>query len=367
MGGNALKNVETRRVREVEYFEIRDEVLAILRGCHDQDGNRVLHDCMDIQAYRTKTDFGDLDILVETFSGDNINYSDLITRLFSPTELVHNSNVYSFDYQKFQVDLILTPTEDYVTSYSYYAWNDLGNLAGRIYKKLGFKYGHRGLSYMFRDENNSDNTYAECVVSRELKAILEFGDLDYDQFVRGFDTVEQMFRWVSSSKYFHRDIYLLHNRNHISRTRDKKRKIYNEFLKWCEVTQNLPEYPWIQMREQDGYACKPEFLRLALKQFPGFAEEHSRIKFLHEQSLRAKEKFNGVLVSQLTGLKGKALGVFMKQFIEQHGGKSVLNPKLFHATSQQIEKMINEFHEILSIQDYDYRTGYTDQYYLNER
>lgn len=343
MGGNALKNVETRRIDRLEYDDIEFFVTSKLREALNNinpslQGSKRRVD--SILFYRTKETFGDLDILVETFPGDGINYRDLITRTFAPKELVNNSGVYSFDYLDFQIDLILTPTEDYVPSYWYLAWNDLGNLAGRIFKKLGFKYGHKGLSYMFRRSDQAHSVFADCVVSRDHKAIFEFGDLDYDRFMKGFDTLEEMFRWVSSSKYFHRDIYLLHNRNHVSRTRDKKRPVYNLFLKWCETTPNLPEYPWTEMREQDGYAGKPEFLRMAMKHFDGFAEEHSRIEFIRLQTDRAKERFNGEVVKEITGLERAELGRYIQEFIERHGGRSKLYPILAHATNEQVREMI---------------------------
>jgi len=350
MGGNALKEITTRRVDREEYIKIRDYVIEkISSGIanHSFVNRRIL----DIPAYRTKESFGDLDILLETFSGESLNYADMIHGWFSPKQLVTNSGVYSFDYENFQIDLILTPTEYYDTSLSYYSWNDLGNLAGRIFKKLGFKYGHKGLSYIFRDKDNQFNSFAEIVVSKDIKKIIEFGDLNYEEFIVGFDTVEQMFRWVSKSKYFHKDIYLLHNRNHISRTRDKKRKIYNEFRTWCETAQGLPEYPWTEMREQDGYAGKPEFLQLALKTFDGFDIQHCKILSQHENLLRVKQNFNGEIVSRITGLQGKELGVFMQHFVNSIGGKSELIRNFLHATTSGIEIQIkNEYAKFRTLQ-----------------
>jgi hypothetical protein len=294
----------------------------------------------DIAAYHTKETFGDLDVLVETFFGDQIDYMEFIKTEFEPKQIVHNSHVYSFDYMDFQVDLILTPTEDYDTSMSYYSWNDLGNLAGRIYKKLGFKYGHKGLSYMFRKDDETYSVYGEVVVSRDIKQILEFGDLNYDQFMAGFSTINEMFLWVSASKYFHKDIYLLHNRNHTSRTRDKKRKIYNAFLTWCETAPNLPTYPWTEMREQDGYAGKPEFLKLALSQFDGFQEVHDRVQLDYKNDLTARAKFNGDVVAALTGTSGKDLGMFMQHFIKVHGGKDKCWATVLALTSSDIDTLI---------------------------
>jgi hypothetical protein len=336
MGGNALKEVKTRRVLKEEYEEIRGNVLDVLRYAFPTVR------CTDLPAYRTKESFGDLDILLEIFPGDETDYLAMIQYRFNPQQIVRNDKVYSFDVNDFQVDLILTPTEDYDTALAYYAWNDIGNLAGRIFKKLGFKYGHRGLSYMFRKNDNAHSVFAETIVSRDTKAIFEFGDLNYDVWLAGFDTVDDMFVWVSSSKYFHKSIYLLMNRNHVSRTRDKKRKIYNQFLKWCEETDGLPAYPWLKMREQDGYKGDDKFLQEALRKFPGFAETRSKI--LQDQLIneRGHEKLNGVRIASLTGIAGSELGEFMADFFHKYGTRTLMNVRILHWTQEQVDDMILE-------------------------
>jgi hypothetical protein len=318
MGGNAL-SVTTRRTAKSEYLSISSYVLSNLQKSPELTGHRIVV----IKAYADKESFGDLDVLLETFSGDTIDYTQLIQSVFNPTQIVQNSHVYSFDYNEFQVDLILTPHEDYDTSCVYYSYNDLGNLLGRIFKKLGFKYGHRGLSYIFRENDDKFNAFAEVIVSRDIEQILEFGGYDYARFTQGFDNLDDIFKYVASSKYFHKDIYLLHNRNHASRTRDKKRKTYNLFLQWCDSAENLPTYPWTEMREQDGYAGKPEFLATALNTFDGFNELYNIIMSEHEQSKLFKTLFNGSIVSAETGLVGKELGSFMSYFLDSQGGKDL--------------------------------------------
>lgn len=338
MGGNALKSVETVRLSREDYEVLSQEVLAKLQSLPELSGRKI----SIIQAYRTKESFGDLDVLVESVDGSSVDYLALITKAFQPKEIAQNSSCYSFDIRNFQVDFILTPTDDYETSVNYFAWNDLGNLTGRIFKKLGFKYGHRGLSYIFRDEGNANNSYHEAVVSKDLKAILEFGDLDYDAFVKGFDTVEEIFYWVSKSKYFHKDIYLLHNRNHVSRTRDKKRKTYKEFLVWCEETPGLNTYPWTIMREQDGYAGSPEFLKDALVRFPSFYKVYHEVKNMHENILKAKDKFNGEVVKEAILLEGSNLGKFMASIMKSVGGKQAMSMKVLGMSSEEIHQMIVE-------------------------
>lgn len=360
MGGNALKEIETRRVQRDEYFEIKDEVLFKLRTFNSVHKNTTSiyppdRRFTDILAYSSKSDFGDLDILIETFDDDVLDWKEVIEFLFEPKQIVRNpiktytegeradpnrkskEGVISFDVRGFQVDFILTPTEYFQTSIDYYNWNDLGNLCGRIYKKMGFKYGHKGMSYLFRDENNVFNVYDEQVICHDQRIILEFADLNYDEFCQGFDTLEDAFLWLTRSKYFHPDIFLLENRNYKSRVRDEKRRVYNYFLKWCAEQTGLNQYHWPEMKEQLGYAGNTEFLRLALKTIPGFAALHCKVVFLYEQKLRVQEKFNGQVVHTLTGLTGKSLSLFMKYMLDKRGGKKEAQKKWFHDVQETIE------------------------------
>lgn len=335
MGGNALKELETRRVDRNEYMEIRDHVLMTLRN--GKLGERKIE---DILAYRTKPDFGDLDVLVETFSGESIDWMGKIKELFNPRQIAHNSSCYSFDYKNFQIDLILTPTDDFDSSYVYFAWNDLGNLMGRVFKKLGFKYGHKGLSYIWRNPDNEFNAFAEGVISKDMRTIFEFGDFDYDRYMQGFDTLEDIFEWVAASKYFNPQIYLLDNRNHVSRTRDKKRKVYNLFLQWCADTDGLNQYPWAEMRERAGYHSTGNFFQEAIKLFPDLPTLNCKVLGLRDRELKVKGKFNGAHVARLTGLHHKELGIFIQNFVFYHGGKNEMYKKLHHATQDFVDAMV---------------------------
>lgn len=336
--------VKTRRVSRPEFLEIRDEVIDALEIAV----NSVLNGSTRINsllAYRSKETFGDLDVLVESRAGSSIIWKDLLSRTFAPTEIVQNSNVYSFDYKQFQIDIILCNSDDYESSFNYFSWNDLGNLMGRVYKKMGFKYGHKGLSYMFRTKDNSQSVFAEVVVSQDISAILEFGGYDSTTFARGFNTLEDVFKFAASSEYFHKDIFLLYNRNNASRTRDRKRKTYHDFLLWCETAQDLPAYGWTTFKETDGYLGDPEFLRRALNTFPGFMEKQAQVLFLKDQRDRVHEKFNGGIISNLTGLVGRELGAFMGALIQQGGGKQKLWPWIYHAVDKELTDFIMSFYE----------------------
>ncbi|WP_020560868.1 hypothetical protein [Thiofilum flexile] len=307
MGGQALKNTFTRRYERAEYYVLREHILTQLRT--DFPARKIAA----IQAYRTKDSFGDLDILMDT-DDLNLDLSDYIHTCFKPHELVRNTNVYSFDYQQFQIDIIGSPSEDFDISLHYFAWNDLGNIIGRLYHKMGFKYGHNGLILIVRERNN---ILAEINLSKDINKILAFAELDTTLYAQGFDTLEDIFKFSASSPYFNKGIYLLDNRNHASRIRDKKRSTYNALLKWLETQDDLPAYPWDSLREHGGREIKPLFLQRAFEWFPHAKPQYEALLAQNEQRKRANEKFNGLLIQSWVGLEDKALGAFMRYLRER--------------------------------------------------
>lgn len=107
--------------------------------------------------------------------------------------------------------------------------------------------------------------------------------------------------------------------NHQARVRDRKRKTYQEFLRWVNDPVNgIPEsedIPKAQLRK--------EWLERAFETFQGFKERYDAT--IREMNLtrEANRKFNGNLVRELTGLEGKELGVFIYNFErDEIGGKS---------------------------------------------
>lgn len=262
-----------------------------------------------IPYYEDKESFGDLDILISGQKGNNI--FDFLQNEFniSLDKISNNGSNISFQYNLFQVDLIFVPEEDFNTSYNYFSYNDCSNLIGRISHKLGFKYGHKGLSFIIREGNYQ---FDEIIVSKDTKKILEFLDFDYNVFSNGFKTKDDIFKYVASSKYFNSQIFLLDNRSHSSRIRDRKRVIYSEFLKWVSNNPNLNNYPWIKITERGGYQKNQEFLELAFNVFPGFKEKYEQIEKEFQNQLLIKSKFNGDIVRSITGLEDKKLGAFIQ-------------------------------------------------------
>lgn len=316
MGGNAIPNVT--RLAKDPYSKVTQSVLSMLAEWYPE--NR----CSDILSYTNKETFGDLDVIIEQY--DNEVSSTLLNNLKEKFDLdkndyYNNGSVLSFRYPLgdrnitgFQVDIIVEPTKTYEMARDYFAYNDLGNLLGRITKKLGFKLGHKGLSYIVRDGNYK---IKEIFFSHYWDTALGLLELDIGRYDEGFDSLEDIFEFVASSPYFNPDIFLLHNRNHNARVRDQKRSTYNKFLKWCEENnESLTHYPYQSERDHYGYGSPsnmnmPFLENVLFPAFPELKEEIVSLRDYLELNKKAKEKYNGELVMRLTGLGGKELGQFM--------------------------------------------------------
>lgn len=333
MGGNALKNTQTRRLNALEYHQT---ISAI-----EQDITNILgprHRIAAIEAYRTKPDFGDADILIES---DNIraDYKDEIARVFQSKDVYRNGNVTSFERDNFQVDVIAIANENFDYAKAYFSFNDLGNLVGRIAHKMGLKHSFEGLKYPVRD---GTNMFAEITLTKDMDRALTIMGYDPKRLHQGFEDMKEIFDYTVSTKYFNPDIYLLENRNAVSRVRDAKRKTYNEFLKWIDAPDGLITH---DRARQEWYAFpkeKSDWLPMLRKEFPAFSIELDESFDRLAKSRLAKELFNGDMVSSRTGLTGKPLGEFIQAIRAQHQNSQAFTNWVIETGKEGVENFIDD-------------------------
>jgi len=244
MGGNAL-NFKTRRVNKDEYFLLYGEIKEKLNSLtffkvHSGLNPKILKTVqMDLlPAYTDKEDYGDMDILCtdELFPRENNNRQLLkneLHRLFNYKDIYCNTDVWSFDYKDFQIDLIFMRLKNYYTALTYYSYNDLGNLMGRVANKMGVKYGHEGLRKKLYSEDRS-RPLLEINLTQDNAKIFDFLGYDYSLWQKGFKKLEDIFEFAVSTKYFTKDLFRLENLDHENRTRNRKRKTYMSFLEWLD-------------------------------------------------------------------------------------------------------------------------------------
>lgn len=281
MGGNAFEHTERVPSNLVQAFEQemvdRDWLAVVPRWVNE------------------KKDHGDIDVLVV---GDD--QAQKIIEWAEPEKIIKHPQGYnilmSWYGRKVQVDLTLTNTNEANFAKWYFSYNDLGNLIGRIAHRQGLKFGHDGLWYVYR---KGDRVLDEIQLTDSIvTALLHLGwnAADVRHYARGFDTFVEMFDWVKRSEYFEESAYPLEHRNHKSRTRDKKRKVYNEFLAYLNVTDEyVPSTPELHFERH----CK-KFPHMVGR----IVEADYHVLLLSEW----RRRFGGDVIRELTGLEGKELG-----------------------------------------------------------
>lgn len=331
MGSRALLKfgIQTQRIPKEKYEILSKHIVEKLKT--------KFPDAVDILAYKNKKDFGDMDVLVLK-GKDSDNVPEMLKELFDYSQIYVNTPVYSFEYNQFQIDAILTPNLNWQTSFTYYSYNDLGNFMGRIAHKFGAKYGHDGLTYKVRSIDN-DKVLGEVILSKNPPEIFKFLGFDYKKWESGFDELEDIFHYVINSSYFNPSIFDYEALNHQNRTRNKKRDSYRKFLEFI-ASENLRPEDFFQYREKISY------IQWIDDQFPDahLLENIAKMKDRENELLFVRSKFNGDIIMRIKNIEGRELGGFIQKFKNSISE----DPKKFEEwvkskTKEEIEIAINEF------------------------
>ena len=325
MGGNALKNHETRRYTKDEYLALERRIFADFKDLFDTYPLRIPY-------YSSKESFGDMGLIIAANELPP-DWNQILINFYNLDESMYSSNggVFSFAVENFQIDLITA--KDYpaaVMAVSYFSYGDLGNLIGRIFHKLGMKYGHKGLSLVIRPDDNA-HVMNEILLTQDMQIILSILGLSYEKYQAGFEDLDDIFRYVASSKYFDSDIYLFHNRNHKAVIRDKKRSTYNGFLEWIRRENPPVHFNFEEKSERGGYNIRePFYSEIVIPNFPGVEQQVKKLIHQYAQVQKAKEKLNGLLIREITGLEGIDLGQFIRYYDLNPGSWEIGDVEMFN-------------------------------------
>lgn len=327
LGGLALKKVFTRRYNKDEFEkiipEIREKMLTLFT------------DAQPTKYYSTKESFGDADFLCLVDKPITVDIKDWIQQTFNPGEIYKNSNVYSFDYKELQVDMITVPTEMWESCNTYFSYNDIHNLIGKLFHSLNLKWGQDGLRYVYRIDGK---ILGEINLTTDYRKAFPLIGLDPEIYSHGFDTLEEMFEYVVTSPYFTPEKYDLENLNRINRERDKKRKTYNAFIQWIEPLR-AKEYKYF-------YHDKKVYLGLIDHFFPTFLKQYRELEIIEATRREIASYYNGnIIMEYFPDLKGESLGRAMKDFEKKFGSKQLLDKYILE--TKDTEEIMDLFKEVL--------------------
>ena len=311
MGGNATKHLGTQRVNKQQFEQCCNMLNNMLQQYVIKQNLQTKEKFCVIESYQDKQDFGDIDFLstidrqifeklVEKTENINIvakaeQFSYAIEFKLASDELVF-----------VQVDYIKSNLEDFDFYKNFFAFNDLGNLIGRIAAQAGFSFGFDGLKRKIYVDNRGDiinDLYAKVithtsttqqfvnddeipltslvenarlfkneldraiqktsiVVTKDFDKALKFLGFDVERFKQGFNNMNEVFEFVASSTFFNKDAFLFENRNHKARARDKKRSNYLAALAYFKNKKDRKKQLSLSRMEKEFPNFKAEYRNL---------------------------------------------------------------------------------------------------------
>jgi len=321
MGGNAIKNAI--RLNAKDYFKLSKEMTTRISNIFPDSRIRLL------PAYKNKDSFGDMDLLVES-NGLPEYWMDLVINEFKVNEFTDNGPTFSFGVNQFQIDLVFVPTHYYDNALSYYSWNDTGNFIGRIAKGMGFTFGHEGLSYKYYNDNH--DLIKTIKISTDFDKSIDFLGFDVERHKKGFDNPLDIYQYIASSSFFRFESFLFENINHISRVRARKRPMYKGLLDYI----NTKDFPLVPRN-------KEFHLQRAFDLFENFERDCQESKYNADLQAAVKLKFNGDIVSELTGYKKHDLSALMKNIKNSFDTSLEFQLIIKNSNKDQINELITRF------------------------
>lgn len=337
MGGNAMQDFGARRVdadlahrKAREVSQALDQVLAKL-GCP--------RPCHVIRAYREKATFGDVDLLVQQEAVEAIGKELIVSELGVllghdlPYYQVHpkapqfHTAIPLEEGGALQVDFQMIPELTFDYAKDYFAWNDLSKLMQILGRTMsGLNFGVDGLS---RSVKHKGQVIGRVTFTYNFSEALGFLGFDVARFNQGFDNLEAMYEFVAKHPNFNSNMYQWENRTSRGRGQDMDRPTYLGFLEWMKE-RGLP---------LEAPADETDWVAKAYKRFPDAQRQRDAL-FAEMAALDTfRMRFNGGVVTKLTGLRGESLGVFMKAY-RKHEGEDGFVKKMLEMSDDQLHSSI---------------------------
>jgi len=343
MGGNALKSkgIETRRYDDEEYKDLCNEMLQTLTSLFPENRFHI------VQAYHNKLNHGDMDVIISGESNDEfLEKIEVVKEYFKPRAFYKNSDVFSFDYKEFQIDLIYSHNDYFDYQSECMDFDPTLNLMGKTYYKKMTSLKNKGLYFVYRRNNGQSSK--DILLTRDMRKTFEFGGFDYDRYLEGFDDLLDIFDWVIASDGFNFEDFKLEKLTQKNRKRNRKRPTFNQFITYCNETIDAG----YDLNEDRTYLYEGKNFNLNYEQkedreeciafiddfFPE-VKIYEQIELINtelEEKMLLAEKFNGKLVmNKFPELIGKELGRVMKAFYELYDPHFIMN----HTEEYLLEKV----------------------------
>lgn len=352
MGGNAFKSrgVKTVRLDRDKYVEVERDVLSLLRSTFPEG------DFRPTSYYADKETFGDIDILFsfpDDRGSETLNKTLFETvKYFGHNKFIRSGEVTSFAVpvddnltEFFQIDLIECKAENMEFANSYYGDGDFGIFLGRVARMLGFKLGQYGLEYPYASEKYGGNVHNVMITKDFDQALIMMG-YDAERYRNTtFDTIESVFDFTVSGKYFSEYPYTDASQNHAQRKRLKKRNTFSDLNRYIverNVESKITKDDLDRMRHMtDG----------KVRLMPHVVAQFEAIDRAIEEKKKRRNAFGREVVQEAVDIDDNKLNKFIASFKEDFMDKHQLKgnqdffDKMVSMNPDDVKLAIKEFYD----------------------
>lgn len=341
MGGLALKAYDVKRLEGDDYASACASALTAVNAV--LSAHNISAPARLIPSYRQKTSHGDVDIVVSNELLGVLNAAKIASSVgkelgVSDAQFKVNDYVVSVaaphpDGGFYQLDLLLFKPESLDFAHAYMSWNDVSTLLLRIAAPLQLSIGPNGLSYVVREEKAEP---ARIILTRDFKKTLEFFQLDYERWSKGFDSLDEIYAFIASCPSVTKKNFDLQMMQSSVRKGFAKRPGYLGFLEW------LDHNP-ITHKKFNWRAYLQNQKSTLWETFPGAKDQYDAFIATLERKRAVSSAFNGKMVMEITGFEGKALGEFIIAYKASHGSQAAFEEFVVSSDREGVCAAIRDF------------------------
>ncbi|WP_407573011.1 hypothetical protein [Deinococcus altitudinis] len=247
-------------------------------------------------AHLDKTDFGDMDLLVDSAHMTPGLFSAFAQRV-GAVEQRSVGHIQSFHVPGpggaqepggMQVDLFATPAELLDVRCSFMDYGDLGNILGRLVRPYGLMWGDRGLELIYRRADDEHYRH-HLPVPGGIDTVLDLIGLAPEPLRAGFGNEAEMHRWLITARDFRSWAFLdPDGRIHLRSKNRPGIARFNTFLEAEIQAGRLQAAP--RMERQDVSVLLSRLEGGTAEQLGALWNEQVR---LEERAARLAERFTG--------------------------------------------------------------------------
>ncbi|KAK8229245.1 hypothetical protein IWZ00DRAFT_326135 [Phyllosticta capitalensis] len=313
----------------LEAPRIPNELYKHLSNKYATELSRLFEHVTSAQAVTWKVDHGDIDMLVEG-PRNELSAAQIAEALGAKAYKEHGP-VLSFAMPHpeeprriVQLDIQLCP-KAYLDWQTWQAsYGDLGQIIGVIIRNLGLTATDKGLFVRIAEIEPTNKKASMIFLTKDPVQHIEFLGLDQEKLRAGFDSEEDLFKWVAGCRFLNRQNIVpkesgpAESETHNDRARRKKRGMYRAFVE--EFLMNSPEI---------GTECqwdRQKVLDEALEVFGRRAEYETKLAaYLEQEGEKALWAAIKEVIPRNNGPSLKNIIKGLQRFVSVNNGKITLH------------------------------------------